>query len=211
MADHQNDAPILLLQWLDTAEYKETHAAMKAFSHEVKIRHADVAGKAAAISAIEQWLEHNPNAQFLFIGTHGNDAGIGPAVGEGIDWAELWGVLRKAVRPVALWLGACHSACAAKAWSPVKGHSPVDYAVGFPKAITAGEIEKVLLQLLTMTRINPITFVDQEIPKLRKALPNSQVQMHYRALTKAGKVEYVNVDEFPQRVGMSLKEYLERG
>jgi hypothetical protein len=204
-----NDAPILLLQWLDTPEYKETKTALAAFGQEVKIMHADVRTKADAIAAIERWLNGNPNAQFLFIGTHGDEDGIGPTVQNGVNWPELWTVLKKAARSIALWLGACHSACAAKAWSPIKGAAPVDYVVGFPVAIDAGEIEAVLHQLLKMTGMNPITFVDQEIPKLRKVVAKTTVLMHYKAPTKAGTLEYVDVDEFPKIVGMTLKQYLE--
>lgn len=210
MSNKKSDAPILLLQWLDTPEYKETNSALRAFGSEVKILHADVRTKLEAIAAIESWLQGNPNAQFLFIGTHGDEDGIGPTVQNGVDWSELWSVLKKAVRPVALWLGACHSACAARAWSPVQGHAPVDYIVGFPIAIKADEIEKVLHELLKMTGIDPVTFVDEEIPKLRRAVPKTTVVMHFRAPTKAGPVEYVDSDDFPNRVGMKLKEYLER-
>jgi hypothetical protein len=209
MPPKTNDAPIFLLQWLDTPEYKETKVALAAFGKEVKIMHADVRTKAEAIAAVERWLDSNPNAQFLFIGTHGDKDGIGPSVQNGVEWPELWSVLKKAVRPIALWLGACHSACAANAWSPVKWAAPVDYIVGFPVAIKADEIEKVLLQLLRMTGMNPITFVDQEIPKLRKVVPKTTVLMHYKAPTIAGPIEYVDFDKFPEVVGMTLKKYLE--
>jgi len=210
MLTTKNDAPILLLQWVDAKEYKETHAALKAFSKEVKIMHADVQTKAEAIAAVEKWLCNNANAQFLFIGTHGDDDGLGPTVENGVTWEELRSVLKKAAGSIALWLGACHSACAAKAWSPIEGYARVDYIVGFPVAIKASEIKKVLLQLLKMTGMDGITWVDQELPKLRKAVPHTNVRMHYKALTTAGPIEYVDFDEFPKRVGMTLKEYLEQ-
>jgi hypothetical protein len=203
------NAPILLLQWLDTEEYKETESALRAFSGEVRIQHADVGTRTEAIGAIKSWLHGNPNAQFLFIGTHGDDEGLGPTVENGLDWSELWSVLKNAVRPVALWLGACHSASAARAWSPVRGYAPVTYIVGFPVKIEAAEIEKVLHQLIRMTGIDPITFVDQEIPKLRKQFPETTAVMHFLAPTKAGRVEYVDYDGFPNHVGMTMREYLE--
>ena len=183
---------------------------MRAFRKEVKIRHDDVRSKPEAIAAIKGWLQGNPNAQFLFIGTHGDDQGLGLTEQNRVDWPELWSVLKNAVRPVALWLGACHSASAAKAWSPVKGHAPVDYVVGFPDVIDDDEIEKVLHELLKMTGMDPVTFVDEEIPKLRRALPKTTVVMHYIAPTKAGPVEYVDTNDFPNRVGMTLTEYLEK-
>jgi hypothetical protein len=210
MPKKRSDAPILLLQWLGTAEYKETKSALKAFSKEVKIRHADAGTKEEAIAAIQGWLEGNSNAQFLFIGTHGDRDGIGRNADNRIDWPELWAVLKKAVRPIALWLGACHSGFAASAWSPVVGYAPVEYIVGFPVAINAGEVEKVLHELLKMTRIDPVTFVDEEIPTLRKAISRTNVVMHFKAPTKAGPIEYVDHDDFPTRVGMTLKEYLEK-
>lgn len=204
------DAPILLLQWLGTEEYKETESALRAFAGEVKIQHADVGTKTEAIAAIDSWLHGNPNAQFLFIGTHGDEDGLGPTVQNGVDWSELWSVLKNAVRPVALWLGACHSACAAKAWSPVQGYAPVNYIVGFPVRIKPAEIEKVLHKLLKMTGIDPITFVDEEIPKLRRQIPETTVVMHFIAPTKVGPVEYVDNDDFPNLVGMTLREYLKK-
>jgi hypothetical protein len=113
---------------------------------------------ALSIAAIERWLESSSNAQFLFIGTHGDKDGLGRNAENRIDWPELWTVLKKAIRPIALWLGACHSGCAATAWSPVIGYTPVEYIIGFPVVINAEEIEKVLHELLKMTRIDPVTF-----------------------------------------------------
>jgi hypothetical protein len=209
MPNKTNDAPILLLQWLGTTEYKETKTALVAFRNEVNIKHSDVRTKAGAMRAIKRWLKGNPNAQFLFIGTHGDKDGIGRSMQNGVEWPELWAVLKKAVGPpIAVWLGACHSAFAAKAWSPVKGAAPIDYIVGFPVAINAKEIEKVLHQLLKMTGMNPITFVDQEIPKLRRAVAKTTVLMHYKALTKAGQLEYIDFDDFSKVVGMPLNKYL---
>lgn len=205
-----NDAPILLLQWLEPGEHKETKAAMAKFGGNVKIMYADVQTKADAIAAIEKWLTGNPNAQFLFIGTHGDDDGLGPTTADGLDWPELKALLLRAVRPVALWLGACHSSFAAKAWSPIIARLPVEYIVGFPDSILPKDVEKVLLMLLDMTSIDPITFVDQEIPKLRKAIPKTTVEMHYPAYSKKKMYEYVNFDNFVAEVGMTLEKFLQQ-
>lgn len=203
-----NDQPILLLQWLGTSEYKETESAYQNFADKYRIKHANVQSKDDAIYAIEKWLKKNGNAQFLYIGTHGNETGIGVNELNMVSWLELWNVLKKADNPISLWLGACHSSCAAKAWSPVKEPALVDYIVGFPIPIQTREIKNVLRELLNMASINPITFVDEEIPILREAVPSTSVEMYYKAQTKSGLIQYVNVDEFPQIVGLTLKKYL---
>jgi len=200
----------MLLQWVGPNEHKETETALAKFGGDVKIMYADVQTKAQAVAAIEKWLNGNRNAQFLFIGTHGDDAGLGPTAADGLDWPELKALLLRAVRPVALWLGACHSSFAAQAWSPIIGRLPVEYIVGFPGAILPDDVENVLLKLVEMTGLDPITFVDQEIPKLRKSISNTTVEMHYPAYTKAKITEYVNFDSFVTVVGLTLKEILQR-
>jgi hypothetical protein len=205
-----NDAPIMLLQWLQAGEHKETKAAIAKFSGDVNIMYADVQTKAQAIDAIAKWLAGNRTAQFLFIGTHGDEDGLGPTAVDGLDWSELKTLLLQAVRPMALWLGACHSSFAAKAWSPITGRLPVEYIVGFPNAIEPDDVEKVLLELIKMTGVNPITFVDQEIPRLRQIIPKTTVEMRYPAYTKGKVYEYVNFDNFVAEVGVTPKQFLER-
>jgi hypothetical protein len=209
MPENDHAAPILLVQWLGSNEYKETNAALSKFKDQVSIAHADVSSKADVLAAIGDWLTDNDNAQFLFIGTHGNDNGIGSDAADMVGWSELWEMLKKAGDAIAVWLGACHSAHAAEAWSPVCDGAPVEYVVGFPVAINASEIEKVLNELLRMTDTQSIVYVDEEIPQLRSAIAKTNVAMHYKARTTGGQIEYVDYDEFPARVGKSLKEYLE--
>src|SRR2546422_643313 len=68
--------------------------------------------------------------QLTFIGTHGDEDGLGPTVQNGVDWSESWSVLKKAVRPVQLPLALCRPfGIRSKARSPVQGNAPVDYSV----------------------------------------------------------------------------------
>src|SRR5207248_5919031 len=95
--------------------------------------YADVQTKADAVAATKKY---------------GDDDGLGPTAADGLDWPQLKALLLQAVRPVALWLGACHSSFAAMAWSPIIARLPVDYIVGFQNAILPDNAEKVLLKLL---------------------------------------------------------------
>ena len=88
--------------------------------------------------------------------------------------------------------------------------SPVDYIVGFPKPVTAKEIEKVLLLLLKRTDANPVMDIVDDIEELRQAIPCSEVQFHYLAHTKQRAYEYVHTDQFPERVGVEFKKFLRR-
>jgi hypothetical protein len=209
----QNTSPILVVQWLNPTDQKEAEDAWEKFHDEVEIRFANVSARKDAIAAVKRWLHRNPNAQFLYFSTHGDEDGLGPTSRNGIDWPELWEVLSKAVNrknpPIALWLGACCSAYAAHAWSPVKGYAPVKYIVGFPIPVEPEEVGKVLKRLIKMTRLDPVTYVDEEIRKLRRSIPNTSVLMHHKAKTKAGPTRYVNFDTFRAQVGMTLKKYLE--
>jgi hypothetical protein len=208
-----NKAPILIVQWLNEYDEKEGEEVWQRFHDEVELRFAEVVGRDEAIEAIGRWLHGNSNAQFLYLSTHGDESGLGPSNSNGLQWPELWDVLTKAVKRknprVALWLGACCSAYAAHAWSPVSSEAPVDYIVGFPIPIGAEEIGRVVKRLIKMTRLDPVTYVDEEIRKLRRSIPDTSVLMHYKAKTKAGPIRYVDLDHFKEEVGMTLKQYLQ--
>jgi len=47
-----------------------------------------------------------------------------------------------------------------------------------------------------------------KIPKFRKVVVKTTVLIHFKALTKAGQLEYVDFDEYLKVVGMTLKQYL---
>lgn len=208
-----NTAPILIVQWLNEDDEKEGEEVWQRFHGEVELRFADVVGRDEAIESIRRWLHGNSNAQFLYFSTHGDESGLGPSNSNGFEWPELWDVLTKAVKRknprLALWLGACCSAYAARAWSPVSSDAPVNYIVGFPNPVGADEIGKVVKRLIKMTRLDPVTYVDEEIRKLRRSIPNTAVLMHYKAETKAGPTRYVDFDRFKEEVGMTLKQYLQ--
>jgi hypothetical protein len=208
-----NTAPILFIQWLRPGDEMEAEDVWAKFHDEVEIRFANVTSREEAIASIKRWLHRNPNAQFLYFSTHGDADGLGTSTADGIDWPELWDLLAKALkrktRPISLWLGACCSAYAAHAWSPVKGRAPVEYIVGFPIPVGPDELGKVLKRLMKMTRLDPVTYVDEEIPKLRRSIKSTSVLMHYKAKTKDGTTKYVNRDTFRKQVGLTLRRYLE--
>jgi hypothetical protein len=211
-----NISPILFIQWLNLDDPKEAYDVWEKFQKKVEIRFVDVHTRDEAVAAIRHWLHRNPNAQFLYFSTHGDTRGLGPAKSNGIDWPELWDVLTEAVKrrhPVSLWLGACESSYSADAWSPVPDRAPVEYVVGFPTEVPTevdpDEIGKVLNRLIKMTRLDPVTYVDEEIRKLRLSVRATSVLMHYKAKTKAGEMRYVNFATFREEVGMTLKRYLE--
>lgn len=207
-----NVSPILFIQWLNPDDQKEAEDTWAKFHKKVEIRFADVATRDEALAAIKRWLHHNPNAQFLYFSTHGDARGLGPSISNGIDWPELWDVLTEAMKrkyPISLWLGACKSSYSADAWSPAQGRAPVEYIVGFPVEIDADDIYKVLNRLIKMTKLDAVTYVDEEMRKLRRSIRPTSVLMHYKAKTKAGEMRYVNFDTFRKEVGMTLKQYLE--
>jgi hypothetical protein len=208
----RNVSPILFIQWLKPEDRKEASEVWEKFHNEAEIRFADVTTRDEAIAAIRRWLVRNPNAQFLYFSTHGDNHGLGPSESNGIDWPELWDVLREAVKqkhPISLWLGACNSSYSAGAWSPIQGRAPVEYVVGFPIDVCPDEVCKVLNRLIKMTKLDPVTYVDEEIRKLRRSVRPTSVLMHYKAKTKAGQMRYVNFDTFRKEVGMTLKRYSE--
>jgi hypothetical protein len=207
-----NVSPILFLQWLDEKDKDEAEKVWAKFHKKVEIQFADAASKDEAITSIKRWLHRNPNAQFLYIAAHGDTKGVGRCSSDRIDWPELWDLLAEHVlrkRPISLWLGACKSSYSAETWSPVQRWAPVKYIVGFPVSIKADQIGKVLKKLIRMTKTDYITYEDEEIRKLRRAVPGTSVLMHHKAKTKEGEMRYVNFDTFRKEVGMTLKQYLE--
>jgi hypothetical protein len=207
-----NVSPILVVQWLRSGDPKEAEVAWAKFHKKVEIRFAEVGNRDEAIEAIKRWLHRNPNAQVLYFSTHGDTDGLGTSETDRINWPELWDVLSDCVKrkhPISLWLGACESSSSANAWSPVQGRAPVEYIVGFPIKIKGAEIGKVLTRLIKMTKLDPVTYVDEEIRKLRRSIRPTSVLMHYKARTKPREMRYVNFDTFRKEVGMTLKRYLE--
>jgi len=209
------NSPVCLLQWLPPNEYRETSTALDLFADQIHISHYDVDSKDEARGALERWFNNNSNSQYLFIGSHGimdaNDEciGLGTSANDFVSWSELWQWLGNALFPPVLWIGACMSSYAAKAWSPFPARPiPVSWIMGFAEQIYPIEIKNVLLELMKTTSINRIIFVDQQLDLLRQAVPNTALELFFPAHTLAGRDEFVSVENFQAEVGISFKEFL---
>jgi hypothetical protein len=215
-------SPILLLQWLAPNEYHETRNVLSEFAKKVNIRHANVQLTAAAAQAVEDWLLTNPsNTQYPFIGAHGIKAPNGKCIGIGASgkqdefapWTEVWDWFRKGTVSGGLWLGACRSSEAAVALSPLLATAlryVIPYIVGFREEIYTPEIERILVQLIRNTDTDKkVVYLDEELAVLRAAVKDTAVELFYPAHTLAGSVEYVNVDDFEEKVGISFRSHLE--
>jgi len=207
--------PVCLLQWLGPDEYHETRTALDLFADQIDISHYNVSSKNEAREALAKWFLNNSNSQYLFIGSHGikdsgnNCIGIGSSFNDFVPWSELWDWLTKALYPPVLWLGACRSSYAAQAWSPFPSRPiPVSWIVGFGTDIYPPEIKDILLELMKTTSINRIIYVDQQLDLLRRLIPNTSSELFFPAHTLQGLDEFVNVERFPDKVGIPFSEFL---
>ena len=208
------DAPVLLIQWLKPNEYRETQSVIKEFAGKnPRLALRDVKTKQELISVLKT-LESTDNCQFLFIGAHGvkdcngTYIGIGKSATDYIKWGELWEALSQAQMPPVLWLGACSSARCAEAWSPFPTEIPVlKWLVGFDKDVYPKEIEEILKALINMTSLNHITYAHEEIPRLKKLIAGTCVQMHYPVcFNKEGR--FVKTTDFPNVFNKTFSEHL---
>jgi hypothetical protein len=214
-------SPISLVQWLKPGEYRETEVALRDFANEVSIYHADVLTKEEARSALAKWFQESAgNAQYCFIGAHGvTESDDGPAIGLGasgvpsefVHWEELWNWFAQWQLKGGLWLGACKSSDAASALSPFlsSGSMAIPHFYGFSESIYPPEIQQILSTLLEFTGIEYPPYLDEELALLRAALPATKIELYYPAHTLTGTNEFVNVDEMPERTGMTFSQLLE--
>jgi hypothetical protein len=208
MATQKSQAPILLLQWLDDSETKEIRPAFKSFRREVKMVQVEAANKTEVLHAITSWLRGNPNAQFLYIGSHGSLQGFGPNSNEYITWRRLGTTLRRSKRLVVVWLGACHSSHATREWQAIHGKVPARYVVGFRGKVHVDELRRALRLLLRMTRVEKVIYADQELDNLRRILCCAVVTMHYPVMLPNKSRSYLDVRRFKEKLGITFKEYL---
>jgi hypothetical protein len=173
-----------------------------------------------AKSALEEWFQDgSDNKQYCFIGAHGIPGPDGTAIGIGasrnsdefVSWKELWSWFSHGRLEGGLWLGACKSSDAATALSPFLSSGPasIRHIYGFSGEIYPKEIKQVLLKLLEFTSINNRPYLDEELALLRKAIPNTKIELYYPACTLARVHEFVNVDEMPEKIGITFRKLLE--
>jgi hypothetical protein len=213
-------SPISLIQWLKSDEYHETQVALATFADEVNIYHRDVLTKAEAARAVRTWFQESTgNTQYCFLGTHGITDQAGTAIGIGasgnadefVAWQELWEWYAHCELEGGLWLGACKSSDAAAALSPFLASKPqlaIPHIYGFAESIYPSEIQQILLKLLEFTRIENPPWLDEELVQLRAAVPGTKIELYYPASTLAGSSEYVNVDEMPEKTGVTFRQLL---
>lgn len=204
--------PICLIQWLAPGEYREVHAAWAAYAPTIDITLHDVGTKAEVRDAIRTWLRDNPNTQYLYIGAHGDKDGFGrlDMADDFMPWLELGTLLSEAQNPPVVWLGTCESSFVVQAWSPFTAYMPAAWITTFNEPVTPSVCERMLNHSLGDAGVDNIIFVDQELARLRAALPGVTVQQFYPARTLRRQYEYVNVEEFEARVGVNFRTFLKR-
>ena len=175
--------------------------------------YAQGADSEEVLREISEWLEDNPNAQFLYIGSHGNKTGLTPTKGATprISWSRLASVLSKAKRPITVWLGACLSTFAAKHWSDCHV-LPVNPIISFSREPTTSEVMEVLKELVEMTNVSSpefsqdgrdFSFLPEDVVELQQKFPN--VTAHYRPDGHG----YIDCDRFQEITGMKFSDYLD--
>jgi hypothetical protein len=168
------------------------------------------------LQEIADWLENNPNAQFLYIGSHGDKTAVFPigrpdAFTPKITWSKLASVLSKANRQITLWLGACLSAFAADHWRD-ETTLPVNPIVSFSGEPGTSEVKEFLTELVRMNSLLPsksgedhedISFLPDDVVELLEAFP--KIKIHYK-VDGHGYVDCVN---FSETTGLELQDYFD--
>lgn len=215
-----SNSPISLIQWLKGDEYHETQAALTCFAGKVKIYQADVLTKAQAEHALRTWFRDSErNSQYCFIGAHGVLDATRAAIGIGasgkasefVKWQELWNWFAEGHLVGGLWLGACKSSDAAVSLSAFLATSvqiAIPYIYGFSDSIYPPEIEKILKKLIAFTDPDNCLWLYEELAEMREVVKDTKIEMYYPAHTLSGTEEYVNVDEMPEKTGVTFRRLL---
>lgn len=207
-------SPISLIQWLPASEYQETQAILSSYAETVNMFHRSVESASDAQSAVSEWLNGNSNAQYCFIGTHGNTALIGSSsqAGASATWDEVWSWFEPHRLLGGLWLGACQSSSAAEPFSRLLSArgNVIPYFYGFAEEIYPPEIEAILGTLIKFSDVDHHTDLASELDVLRRAVPATKVELYYPAGTRKGAERYVNVDRFEEEVGITFSKFLDR-
>jgi hypothetical protein len=159
-------------------------------------------------AALDEWLTGN-NTQFLYVGAHGATHGIGSSNSDFMSWQDLGDRLQRSVVTPVVWLGACYSSSAAVAWSGRAGRPPAAWLTTFSTGVYPRICERMVQTSLGNARMEHFIFVDEELPSLR-ATAGPLVDLFY-PVREGAVVSYVHAESFPQRVGRSLREYLQDG
>lgn len=203
------NAPFLFLQWLENPKHERIAKPIaSALSNVIDIVYRDVDSREKALISISEWLSGNDNAQVLFIGSHGDEKGIGDYANTGIDWPELGDFLLKHNKNIYLWLFACNSASIAKALSNRTISPPVKYIVGFPESVTAEELSPILQRLILAYDSKRIVYLDEEADFVRQIAGSTSVNFYFPVASPEGRAEYIETSEFYSKFGISYKNHL---
>jgi len=213
----KHKAPVLLIGW-GREGVKDVAYACEEFPFDRGLDCIDAQGASNddVLRAIENWLEANPNAQFLYIGCHGDEDGLSPIVGADrltqlITWPALGKVLSKARARITVWLGACSSSFAATNWNS-NANLLVNPIVGFSEDTNTKELKQVLKELIKRTgvetqelsgKVGDLGLLDEDLAELQQRY--DKITMHYRVPGHG----YVDCANFKNAVGVELPEYLD--
>jgi|GEM_PF-2431472 len=159
-------AALLFIQWLDADEVHEAKAIADEFSSRTDVAFVSAGngghGKNVVHAAILEWAANNPDRQFLYLSTHGNQTGVGTKKGPLVTWGELWQWLKEAeMDHIEFWIGACEGSSAVTAWNPLlaaEGKPPVGSIIAFPKSPTTSDLRKFITAIMKdVTAMNMIT------------------------------------------------------
>jgi hypothetical protein len=209
-----NGSPISLIQWLPSSEYQETQTILSSYAQTVNMFHRSVELAADAEYTVSEWLNGNTNAQYCFIGTHGNSDIIGASSHSGAfaSWNDVWGWFSQHRLLGGLWLGACKSSSAAEAFSRLLATEGdvIPYFYGFSEEVYPPEIEAILGCLIEFSDINHLSDLASELDLLRNAVPGTKVELYYPAAIRNGAARYVSVDRFEEEVGVTFSKFLDQ-
>ncbi len=211
--------PVCFVEWLHEGP-AEAFRVAKEFSDTLNMHVDRVDMSAGVFDQLSDWAAENDNTQALFLSAHGRHR-AGEFVFDGlfdgndgtdwISWLQL-GVHLAEHLPIApaVCLGACGSAAAASVWSEHilrQGRQPAAWLVAFEGQVPPVVVEEAMCQMLHNFSLDPVVFVEHELPSLRRTAGNA-VQMFYPAATRQNRAEYVSIDDFEGRVGIPFADFV---
>jgi hypothetical protein len=212
--ERMSGSPVSLIQWLPASEYQETQTILSSYAQTVNIFYRSVESATDAQGAVSAWLNGNTNAQYCFIGTHGNTDVIGASseAGAFASWNEVWAWFSQHRLLGGLWLGACKSSSAAEAFSHLLSTEGdvIPYFYGFSEEVYPPEIEAILGCLIEFSDLNHLSDLASELDRLRNAVTGTMVELYYPAATRNGAQRYVSVDRFEEEVGVTFSRFLDQ-
>ena len=200
--------PFLFVHWLeDPDDEREAASIADVLKGNANVQYEDVSSRVEFERVLLEWSTDNGAAQYVFLGCHGDKEGIGDFTNTGMNWPELGDLFAGLPTLISLWLFACESAHAAAGWSG-RVTEPVRWLVGFKKKHDPSEFAPILEKLVELNGPDKFHFIDREIALVKQASGSVPVELYYPVVNEDGVVDYVEVEEFSNRTGMSFRDYL---